>query len=204
MFGATSSGVGGTLKQTMSNAATNTMSEPAPPEQAPDTLEERVAYLEEQLDAALDISKRAVRMAKAAERSCDDLEATLEDDFEAIESRLDELAERTDLISHVTDASALETEQRAAICIQTAYNDAQENASGRAFVTAREAWSSLGRSVDRTRMYDTFRKAESLVGDDDVCWFQKEPRGNDPPSRLVVDISEKRLPKQIAGITLED
>lgn len=144
----------------------------------------------EQADA---LAKRALDLVNEQNERIDDLEA----ENEALRQRVEELEEATSLVSQVNESRALDVDDRAVICLQTLANDAGRD--GKATMTVSEGWSTLGREFDRTRMYDVLRRAVSLVGDDDVCWFQKESRGSQPPSRLILDRSAGDLPETAAG-----
>lgn len=165
-------------------------------------LEDEVADARQDAEAAKTVAKRAQRQVTDLRSERDDLEARLHDELEAVREEMDEIRDRTQIFKHVQDVSGMDMDTRAALCIQTAYNAAQRDPNDRGYVTVQEAWKGQGCSIDRTRYYDVFRAAEILVDDDDLCWFQKEARGHDPPSRLVVDLSEGRLPTQLEGVRM--
>lgn len=174
------------------------------------TVEERLSDLEEEVEDATERSKasfqmaqRALDIANEAAQKVDDEEGAYEEEIEGLRDELDELRDRTDIFKHVQNAGGMDPETRAAICIQKCYNTAQADPNNRGTLTAAEAWKMLDATqIDRTRYYDIFQKAEDLVGDDDVCWYQNEDRGHDPPSRLIVDLDDGRLPSQINGIRM--
>jgi uncharacterized protein YhaN len=139
------------------------------------------------------IAKRTQDRFNEARDRIDELETALN----AALTEIDELREANAMVAHVNDNRALSVDDRAVVCLQTLANDA--GTEGRAAMTISEGWSTLGREFDRTRMYDVFKRAESLVGDSDICWYQTEPRGHTPPSRLILDLSVSTLPDEIAG-----
>lgn len=156
------------------------------------------------VEAALSMAREARQEVSRIREERDAEIARLEDEIDTLRSEVEELRSTTRLLDHVANAGQLDIETRAAICIQTAYNEAKDANGDMAYLTARDAWTALGRSHDRTRMYDVFRKAESLyadavgvdvdeVGSDHPLYFKKEDRGHEPPSRLVVDLSNGEL-----------
>lgn len=156
------------------------------------------------VEAALSMAREARQEVSRIREERDAEIARLEDEMDTLRSEVEELRTTTRLLDHVANAGQLDIETRAAICIQTAYNEAKDANGDMAYLTARDAWTALGRSHDRTRMYDVFRKAESLyadavgvdvdeVGSDHPLYFKKEDRGHEPPSRLVVDLSNGEL-----------
>ncbi len=173
-----------------------------------DDLEARVDELEEMVGEFKAASKAAFQKAKSAESELGDLREdhadlqteveTLRDENAALEQELDEVRERTDLLQAVRQASSLDSEEQAAVCIQNLHNKAQNN-DGRASLSPSEGLSALGHSIDRTSVYDVYRRAERLVGDDDLLWYQSEPRNADKNSRLILDLTEGSLPSTVAG-----
>lgn len=143
----------------------------------------------------------AVHIARQATRRVNDLEDEIEryedelaardQRIAALEERLDAVESSTELIQHVEDASRLDVDERAAVCLQTLVNEARsrpDNQPSRASMDWEKGLAALGGGIDRTRIYDVYRRAEELVGNDDVCWYEKEPRGSQQNSRLVVDL----------------
>ena len=156
------------------------------------------------VEAALSMAREARQEVSQIRQERDEEIARLEGEIETLREEVEELRSTTRLLDHVSNAGQLDIETRAAICIQTAYNEAKDTDGNMAYLTARDAWTALGRSHDRTRMYDVFRKAESLyadavdadvdeVGTDHPIYFKKEDRGHEPPSRLVVDLSNGEI-----------
>lgn len=159
---------------------------------------------EKAVEAALSLAREARQEVSQIRQERDEAVAELKNEIEALREEVKEVRSTTRLLDHVANAGQLDIETRAAICIQTAYNEAKDADGDMAYLTARDAWTALGRSHDRTRMYDVFRKAESLyaqavdvevdaVGTEHPIYFKKEERGHEPPSRLVVDLSNGDL-----------
>lgn len=185
-------------------------------EESDESLAEQVARLESELkdaetelaearrdaEAALSVAKRAQRQVTELREERDDLQARLGDELDAFRNELADIRDRTEVFKHVNDVSGMDMDTRAALCVQTAYNEAQRNDANRGTLTVEEAYKAQGASIDRTRYYDVFVRAEELVGDDDLCFYKKEPRGHDPPSRLVVDLEAGSLPSRVAGVSL--
>lgn len=168
-----------------------------------DDLESDVADANERGKAAMQLAERALDVANETAEQLGAEEDSHHEEIETLRDDLDELRDRTDIFQHVTNASGMDTEQRAAVCIQKCYSMAQADPNDRGTLTVAEAWKMLDATeVDRTRYYDIFEIAEELVGDVDVCWYQTEPRGHDPPSRLIVDLDGGRLPSQIKGVRM--
>lgn len=143
------------------------------------------------------IAKHAAeRIDNQADR-IDELEA----ENEALRERLDDLEDANSIVADVNDSRAMDVDDRAVVCIQTLANDAGRN--GQASMTISEGWSTLGREFDRTRMYDVYKRAEALVDDDAVCWYQKEPRSSNKVSRLILDRTDGDLPEKAAGKRLK-
>lgn len=121
-----------------------------------------------------------------------------------LESDLEEMDERTDLLQNVSENSATSRERRVAILLQTLYEDAaarrdaHPDEPSRASMTAREAWNTVRRTVERTMMYHDFQKAEDLVDDADVVWYE-----DSGTHQLVLDLDAGEPPATIAGHTIK-
>lgn len=129
---------------------------------------------------------------------------TLKEENKELENRVDELQSRTDLMDQVAQGSAMKVERRAAVLIQTLYNNAYRNkqSNSDSAPTASMDWrggqSALGGSIDRSGVYRTFEKADELV-DGAVVTFKKESRSSSKNSRLTLDLREEEPPATIAG-----
>lgn len=169
---------------------------------------QRIEQLEARIDEAherLDVQREGY--AKALQR-IDDLTdelAARDERIDELESHLEAVSERTNLLQYIRQASSLAPEERAAVLIQTLHNEAtrrgQKNndESASASIDKDGAMKALGGTVERGNIYYTFEKAEQLVGNDDVCWYQKEPRSSEQNSRLVLSLENGGLPDEVAG-----
>lgn len=108
-----------------------------------------------------------------------DLEATVDEQAETIsrlQQRVAELDDRTDMLSLVEDADQADGQQRSAALIQhlvrAAQRREQRDEPARQAVDRAEAEQALHYpDVDRTTIYDDMRRAERLVGDEDVLQY---------------------------------
>lgn len=164
-------------------------------------IEQRLSALEMDVEQTANLAKDAIATANEALEAAENADGELREDVERLEQRLDDLADRTDLLKSVKQASALSSEEKAAVCLQTLVAEAQ-NSNGTATMTAREARKALGGDVDRTLMYDVLPRAAELVDDEDVVWYQKESRGSQKKSRLIVDLDNGSVPGSVAGYDL--
>lgn len=160
------------------------------------TLQTQIESVEQRAEQADALAKTALDLVNEKDEQIEALEAEIEN----LQTEVDELREANAIVARVNDNRELSVDDRAVVCVQTLANDA--GSDGRAAMTIAEGWSTLGREFDRTRMYDVFKRAESLIGNNDVCWYQKEPRGHTPPSRLILDRSSGDLPDTVAGHAL--
>lgn len=166
------------------------------------TLSRQIGHLQDRLDATERRAEQADALAKTAldrlTEKDEQIEA-LEAETEALRAHIDDLREEQSLLQHVDSARDLTVDERAMVCLQTLYDDARNSEGEKAYMTVREGWTELGRSIPRPRVYDVFERAETLVDDDHLCWYQKEPRGSQPPSRLMLDVSTTDLPDELDG-----
>lgn len=151
--------------------------------------------LQERVQASVALGKKTLETVNRYESRLDEFEERIDE----MQAQLDELQDEQRLIGAMGDIIGSDRDKRAALILQTLHNDAKANQDDRARMTAREAWSVVNRSVDRSQMYDVLRRAETIVDDHDVCQYVERPRGSEPPSHLLVDLSEGRLPGMIAG-----
>lgn len=124
-----------------------------------------------------------------------------------LRKKLAEVDQRTDLLRMVKQENAEDTAKRSAVLIQNLVNQAEKKAdrdeSAKASLTAQEALAALGNTIDRTVVYEDFRRAVDAVGDEDVLWYQQEPRGSAKKSRLCLDLEAGDLPDEVGGYALE-
>lgn len=154
-------------------------------------LARRMDELRQRAEQADALAKQAIELINEKDNEIAQLKA----ENTELRERIEALENDTAIIAHVNEARAMDVDDRAIACIQTLVNDAGTN--GKASMTISEGWSTLGREFDRTRMYDVFKRAESLVGNDNVCWYQKEPRSANKVSRLVLDRTGGELPEKV-------
>ena len=108
-----------------------------------------------------------------------ELEATVDEQAETIsrlQQRIAELDDRTDMLSLVEDADKADGKQRSSALIQhlvrAAEHREQRGEPARQAVRRGEAEKALHYpDVDRTTIYDDMRRAERLVGDEDVLQY---------------------------------
>jgi len=152
----------------------------------------------------------ALQMAQRSLQRIDELELRVEE----LARRVEANEQRTSVHDRVQRASALKPAERAVVLIQTLYNNAlakEKRSSADGMPTAsmdvNSAVDCLGGSVDRTLMYGetgVFKKAVDLVGDENVLYYQKEPRGAKKNSRLILDLEAGELPDKIEGFEIEE
>lgn len=151
---------------------------------------------------------RAMKRSNELRENVRDLEVELDEVREERDELADEVTElrdRTDLLEHVRDASSMKIDDRAAVLIQTLYNEAwrkkssNSNESGRASMDYKKADGALGGGVSRDMIYRTMQKAETLVDDDSVLEYVKEDRGAKKNTRLRIDLESGELPRAVNG-----
>lgn len=131
--------------------------------------------------------------------------AVLEEENAELKGEVATLRDRTDLFDRVRRASALKPDERAAVMIQTLYNEA-EASDGRATMDVGEGVKTLGGEVDRTLMYGengAFERAVDLVDDEEVLWYKEESRSSQKNSRLIIDLNAGPLPETANGFDLK-
>lgn len=174
------------------------------------SIEELASKLEE-VQSEANTAQQLARDAQSRLVEVREEKAALEAEIEALreknvelESRVDDLQTRTDLMDDVAHGSAMKVEKRAAVLIQTLYNNAYRNkqADTSEQATAALDWrggqSALGGNIDRSGVYRTFEKADDIV-EGDVVRFEKESRSSKKNSRLILDIREDEPPRTVAG-----
>lgn len=159
------------------------------------TLQQRIESVEQRADQADALAKTALDLVNEKD---DEIEA-LRQENEELRAEIEDLRESQSLLQHVNSTSDLSVDERALALLQTLYRDASSGQSDTAHMTVREAWTELRREIPRSRVYDAVERAETLVDDADLCRYKKEPRGHQPPSRLILDLSDGDLPTEING-----
>jgi DNA repair exonuclease SbcCD ATPase subunit len=166
---------------------------------AGDDVDARLAALEEDFDAL-------ATQALSAMQRVTELEAALEERDERIaelEADLEQLRERTDMLQQVRQNANRGPDERAAILIQTLYNEAHAHKDAgldpRATMDKDAAIKALGGGIQRQKIYPTFRKAEALVDDTDVLEYVQVPRSAAENNHLELDLREGDVPAVVAG-----
>lgn len=164
--------------------------------------------LRDRVDELEDLAERVELIGQGLRRVNDELdvrEERLEDQtgrILALAERVDDLDDRTRLQEHVQNASSLKVPERAAICIQTLFNQAQKKRrrGGEPIATMdyNGADDALGGTLYRRQLLDAMERADGLVPGD-VLQFKKEPRSSRMNSRLILDLNSGELPSTVAG-----
>lgn len=178
-----------------------------PDSAAADRRVERLANWVEELEARVDELSEEV---DGLREENDHLRNELQQERAARQRLADELRDdiaefdrRTSLLARMDDAQDWGNEQRAAYCITKLYVRAQEKGTEVETVDVRTAWEDwFDASFDRSTTYTIFTKAaEQTPGD--VITFEKEPRGHEPPSRLVLDLRNGTLPEAVGDTPVD-
>lgn len=178
-------------------------------------LEERVQELEQLAEDAFGIAREArqevARVRDQYEEKLaarDERIAELEAELEHLRDEVDTVSDQTEVLQLGRKASALKPDERAAVVLQTLYNEARKRGDrnndepASAAMDAGEAVKTLGGSIHRTQVYGdhgVFQRAVDLVDDEDVCWVKKESRASSKNTRLIVDLEAGDLPTTAAG-----
>lgn len=126
----------------------------------------------------------------------------LDEENRKLRARLQEIENNNSLLEKAKQAELSSPEERAVACIQKLKNKADATGADRVAIDQEAGWEAVEYSVDRTTVYDIFRKAENILGRPDVLWYQSEPRTSEKNSRLVLDRTEGDLPQSVAGHTV--
>lgn len=166
-----------------------------------DDIEHELGALQNRLDA---MSKRLETVEEQNEWLEQELKKR-DERIDDLEHELEQVQTRTDLLDRVEEGSSLKPEERAAVLIQTLYNEAV-NTNGYASIDVSGAVKALGGSVNRTLMYGpngTFKRAVELVDDEDVLRLKKENRASEKNTRLELNITDGELPETVAGVEVK-
>jgi uncharacterized protein YdcH (DUF465 family) len=128
----------------------------------------------------------------------------MKDDHRQLRARIQELQQATSLLEKAKQAELSSPEERAVACIQNLKNKADRRNANRVAINAEEGLSAVNHSIDRTSIYDVFRKAEDILGRPDVLWYESEPRSSEKDSRLILDRRSEDLPGSVAGHSLTE
>jgi len=176
-------------------------------------LREEIQTLREEVEDTAQTARRAIkgqRELRKENRTLRDELAKESDARAELEQEVDSLRERTDLLQTVRRAGSMGVEERAAVCIQTLYNEAygrgQKDTSDTASASMdyKKAEGALGGGVSRDQIYRTFGRAEDLVDDRDVVKYVKEDRSSAKNTRLVLTLKDGDVPATIAGHEIEE
>lgn len=133
----------------------------------------------------------------------------LEEQLDDAQSEIKSLRDRTGLLQTVKNGSSMKIDERAAVLIQTLYNEAWKkkqssanNAKPKASMDYNAASGALGGSPDRSAIYRAMDKAEELVENEELCRKVEEDRGSDKNTRLVLNLEAGDVPTVIGGQTI--
>jgi len=167
-------------------------------------LEDAVATAEAASTTARRVQQRVTELRETVRNQADRIDE-LEAENEELQSEVEDVRNRTALLNQVQQASSRKPEVRAAICIQTLYNEAykrqqdKSESSPTAQMDYNRAEAALGGGMNREPIYRTFSRAEELVDNDDLVWMVKEGRASEKNTRLILDLSGGDVPTTIAG-----
>jgi hypothetical protein len=130
--------------------------------------------------------------------------ARLDEENRELRAQLAKVESNSSLLEKAKQAELSSPEERAVACIQKLKNKADRTNSDRVAIDQEKGWDAVNYSVDRTTVYDIFRKAETILGRPDVLWYQSEPRSSDKDSRLILDRTDENLPESVGGHTLTE
>lgn len=178
-------------------------------EQAADaeTARQRVEQLEATVERLSNEFEVAMRVARNAQEEAEELSEELKHERtrrKEIESQLEKLTDDRELLNTVRQNAAGDRNTQAAICIFTLAKKARKAANNRGTMDAEGCQDTLQGDIHRTNTYDVFRRAEQLVEDSDVVWYQEEDRSSKKNSRLIVNLDGGSLPAQVAGVDLTE
>lgn len=148
----------------------------------------RMVHLEEQLEAVHDRLDEEREQRKNAEQRCAQLHEEIQ-----------ELKARTDMLQLVEESDELDATQRSIALIQNLRQDAlrkqRSERPAKASLTREQAERALHfPDLDRTTFYSDMRRAERLVGDKNVLWYD-----NDGDAELKLNLESGTLPDAIDG-----
>ncbi len=162
------------------------------------TLEDEVERLSSELQAA-------VQLARDAKGTVVELEEELKHERQRrkeLEQEVEKLQQDNQFVNTVQQNGVSKNTRRAAICLQTLARRARRGADDVATMDANRCEDTLQGSISRTTAYRVFERAEELVENDDVVWYQKEKRSAPENSRLILDLNGGDLPAAVAGFDL--
>lgn len=162
-------------------------------------------YIEKLASEVEDLEGRVATQRHGLQRAHEKIEERNEV-IDGLIQRVADLEERTDLQSQTRNAGALKVEERAAVCIQTLVNKAQKRKQrgekAAASMDYNGADDALGGTLDRRQLLDALKRADRIV-EGDVVRFKKEKRSAKRNSRLIVDLTAGKLPREVAGVRIQ-
>ncbi|SEW10584.1 hypothetical protein [Natrinema salifodinae] len=148
---------------------------------------------------------------EAAERAVDRV-TTLEEENEQLRQRVVEFRDQVNKMNRAAEfyqdvarKTAAKRDRQAAIVLKHAAR-VTSGATGREEYDGNRIQDVLEAAdveIHRTNTYDVMEKAEELVGDKNVCRFEKEPRSSSRNTRLIVK-SPTELPESVAGVRIHE
>lgn len=171
-------------------------------------------------------SERAIALAEDATRKADralNRVVTLREENRDLRDRLDaaeaerdalrqevkQLRQRTNLLEVLRDTGSMTVEERAAICIQSLYNEAYRERqkdtkdAATASMDYKKAEGVFRGQITRDQIYRTFDRAAELIDDEAVVKYIEEARSAPKNSRLVLSLERGDVPPSIAGHEIE-
>ncbi len=146
----------------------------------------------------------AVRVVQHIER-LEDENDELREEVRRLRDTVREMQEAADLYQSVSHKSAATRDRQAAQLLKKAVTlGSSPTASRRQEFDASRIQDVLDGEVHRTNTYDVMDRAAELVGDENTCWVQKEPRTSSKNTRLIVDTSSDYIPKTVAGVRIHE
>jgi|AntDeeMetagen285_2_1112576.scaffolds.fasta_scaffold01049_10 hypothetical protein len=147
----------------------------------------------------------AIQIAQSAKGEVVELEEELAHERKRrkeLEQQVEKLSQDNEFVNTVQQNGVSDNTRRAAICLQTLARRARKGSSNHATMDANRCADTLNGTIHRTTAYRIFERAEELVDDGEVVWYQKEQRSSAENSRLILDLDGGELPAQVAGFDL--
>ena len=163
-------------------------------------LVKEIGRVEDGADEAYEIGYRALKRSNEFRDELVAIREEIEDVREEnrmLREEVRELEHRTSLLKNMAASTANIVERRAAVLIQTLYNEAahrkrsnNEQARPRASMDYRKVETALGGGLSREQIYRAMERAEEIVETDGVVTYIKQSRSDAKNTRLELDLSE--------------
>ena len=172
---------------------------------------ERMALRKIVYGLAGDVDPDECGFVEAAVRGVDRVER-LEEENEQLRQRVRDLRDQTEemnrgaeLYQSVARNSAGKRDRQAALVLKHAVKVTARRGSHQEYNGDRiqDVLEAADEKIHRTNTYDVMEKAESLVGDRDLCRVQKEARTSSKNTRLIVK-TPSDLPATVAGVRIHE